>query len=308
MRRDRARPARARGRRDPHRRQGRARRARGAARCSVVARDATAKRRSKARHLLVATGRQAERRRARSRRRRHQARAARHRGRQAAAHHQPEGLCHRRRRGRAAVHPRGELSRRHRHPARAVPPAGEGERRRDPLGHLHGPGARPCGADRRRRRASATRRSACCAGRSTRTTARRPSARRTATSRWSPTKNGRILGATIVGPHAGELITTWTLAMPAGAEHPRHGRSCGALSDPGGDREARRDQLFHAEFDEPLVAAHHRLPAPLRLNIRRMAESHMAAETTADGPTDAGARARRASGCPASSSCSRSCS
>jgi pyruvate/2-oxoglutarate dehydrogenase complex dihydrolipoamide dehydrogenase (E3) component len=26
-------------------------------------------------------------------------------------------------------------------------------------------------------------------------------------------KNGRILGATIVGAHAGELITTWTLAL-----------------------------------------------------------------------------------------------
>ncbi len=29
-------------------------------------------------------------------------------------------------------------------------------------------------------------------------------------------KNGRILGATIVGAHAGELITTWTLALARG--------------------------------------------------------------------------------------------
>ena len=29
-------------------------------------------------------------------------------------------------------------------------------------------------------------------------------------------KNGRILGATIVGAHAGELITTWTLALSQG--------------------------------------------------------------------------------------------
>ncbi len=29
-------------------------------------------------------------------------------------------------------------------------------------------------------------------------------------------KNGRILGATIVGAHAGELITTWTLALSRG--------------------------------------------------------------------------------------------
>jgi pyruvate/2-oxoglutarate dehydrogenase complex dihydrolipoamide dehydrogenase (E3) component len=30
------------------------------------------------------------------------------------------------------------------------------------------------------------------------------------------TKRGRIVGATIVGPHAGELITTWTLAITQG--------------------------------------------------------------------------------------------
>ena len=29
-------------------------------------------------------------------------------------------------------------------------------------------------------------------------------------------KNGKILGATIVGAHAGELITTWTLALSQG--------------------------------------------------------------------------------------------
>jgi pyruvate/2-oxoglutarate dehydrogenase complex dihydrolipoamide dehydrogenase (E3) component len=29
-------------------------------------------------------------------------------------------------------------------------------------------------------------------------------------------KNGRILGCTIVGAHAGELITTWTLALAQG--------------------------------------------------------------------------------------------
>jgi pyruvate/2-oxoglutarate dehydrogenase complex dihydrolipoamide dehydrogenase (E3) component len=29
-------------------------------------------------------------------------------------------------------------------------------------------------------------------------------------------KNGRILGATIVGAHAGELITAWTLAVAQG--------------------------------------------------------------------------------------------
>ena len=55
-------------------------------------------------------------------------------------------------------------------------------------------------------------------------------------------KNGRILGCTIVGAHAGELITTWTLALDAGAEYPRDDRNCGALSDCGGNRKTRRDQ------------------------------------------------------------------
>ena len=50
--------------------------------------------------------------------------------------------------GGAAVHPRRQLSRRPRHPERAVPPAGEGERRRDPVGHLHRPGTGPCRPDR----------------------------------------------------------------------------------------------------------------------------------------------------------------
>ena len=78
----------------------------------------------------------------------------RHRGRQAAAHHQPARLRHRRRRRRAAVHPCRQLSRRPRDPERAVPPAApKVERRRDPAGDLHRPGARPGRPDRGARRA-----------------------------------------------------------------------------------------------------------------------------------------------------------
>ena len=66
-------------------------------------------------------------------------------------------------------------------------------------------------------------------------------------------KNGRILGATIVGAHAGELITTWTLALIARPQHPRHDRNCDALSDFVGNRETCRDQLFFAQFEQSRV-------------------------------------------------------
>ena len=100
--------------------------------------------------------------------------------------------------------------------------------------------------------ARAPRRSACCAGRSTTTTARRPSARRAGTSRWSrrraahPRRHHRRRACRRTDHHldAGDR---------AGAQYPRHGRADRALSDPGGDRKTRRDQLFYAEFDEPIV-------------------------------------------------------
>ena len=79
------------------------------------------------------------------------------------------------------------------------------------------------------------------------------------------TTKGKILGATIVGAQAGELIATWTLAIAQGLNiraftgivlpYP-------TLSEIG---KARGHRLFHAKFDEPLGAAHHSLAANLRL-------------------------------------------
>ena len=81
------------------------------------------------------------------------------------------------------------------------------------------------------------------------------------------TTKGQIVGATIVGTEAGELITTWTLAISAGPEYP-----CltgivvpyPTLSEIG--KRAAID-FFHAKFDEPLGAAHHRLDENLRLRL-----------------------------------------
>jgi len=66
------------------------------------------------------------------------------------------------------------------------------------------------------RRGNATRRSACCAGLSARTTAQQAERETDGHIKVITAKNGRILGATIVGAHAGELITTWTLALSRG--------------------------------------------------------------------------------------------
>ena len=62
-------------------------------------------------------------------------------------------------------------------------------------------------------RPRAARRSGSCAGRSPRTTAPRPSATTRGHIKVITDKGGRILGATIVGAGAGELITPWTLAL-----------------------------------------------------------------------------------------------
>ena len=79
------------------------------------------------------------------------------------------------------------------------------------------------------------------------------------------TPRGVILGATIVGPHAGELITTWTLAI----QQQLNIRAVAELIVPYptlreiGKRAAIG--YFTPEFDEPHVAAHHHIPAPFRM-------------------------------------------
>ncbi len=54
------------------------------------------------------------------------------------------------------------------------------------------------------------------------------------------TRKGKILGATIVGAQAGELIAMWTLGDRAGAEHPQPHRHRVALSDAVGNRQSAR--------------------------------------------------------------------
>jgi pyruvate/2-oxoglutarate dehydrogenase complex dihydrolipoamide dehydrogenase (E3) component len=59
------------------------------------------------------------------------------------------------------------------------------------------------------------------------------------------TKKGKILGASIVGEHAGELIQMWSLAVSQGLDGAVHI----ALSDARRDREAGGGQLLPAEID-----------------------------------------------------------
>ena len=66
-------------------------------------------------------------------------------------------------------------------------------------------------------------------------------------------KKGKILGATIVGAAAGELITAWTLAISQRPQYPRFRRNCGALSDLIGDRQARRISFFTPRLTSPWV-------------------------------------------------------
>ena len=82
-------------------------------------------------------------------------------------------------------------------------------------------------------------------------------------------RRGSVLGATIVGAGAGELITTWTLAVSQTPQYPHVCWYYGALSDLGGDWKTRRHYLFHTQFDQPMGAAHHRLAAPLGLSRAR---------------------------------------
>ena len=65
------------------------------------------------------------------------------------------------------------------------------------------------------KRAQASR-TASTASRSTTSTARAPKARPRASPSSSPIPKGKLLGAAIVGPHAGELIAEYVLALTKG--------------------------------------------------------------------------------------------
>ncbi len=126
----------------------------------------------------------AERRRARSRAGRHRVRPRAASGRQGGCG-PPTGASTRSAtsRGGAAIHPRRQLPRRPGDPERAVPAAGRGRRRTSiPRVTFTDPELAHVGLTEAEAGAGAAR-SGCCAGRTTRTTAPRPSARPSATSR-----------------------------------------------------------------------------------------------------------------------------
>ena len=167
-------------------------------------------------HLLVATGRMPNVAEPQPRGRQHQVRQARHPGEQGPRHLQLARVRHRRRHRRPAVHARRQLSCRHRPAPGPVPPAGHGRRRYHSLGDVHRSRARPRGPQRGRGEEGA--------------------AARVRVYRWPYHENdraqaerategfikvvtdakGRILGASIVGEHAGELIQMWSLAVSQG--------------------------------------------------------------------------------------------
>ena len=68
-------------------------------------------------------------------------------------------------------------------------------------------------ASPRTRRAAPARRSACCAGRSAENDRAQAERDTRGHIKVITDKRGRILGATIVGAAAGELIATWALAL-----------------------------------------------------------------------------------------------
>ena len=143
---------------------------------------------------------------------------------------QSPGLCDRRRRRRA---------RRNSPMSPAIMPAWSSGRccsalsarerpRHHPAGHLHRSRTRPCRADRGRGdRAQAPGHAHPALAALPRTTAPRPSAGPRAISSWWPDAKGGILGASIVGANAGEMIGLWALALVQADERPRNCRlSC----------------------------------------------------------------------------------
>ena len=178
-------------------------------------------------------------------------------------------LCHRRRRRRRpAVHPCRQLSRRHRDPAArcsacrpkidddAVPWVTYTDPELAQVGLTEDRGTRHAGM-----------RSRCCAGPIMRTTAPRPNATTDGHIKVVTNARGRILGATIVGAQAGELISTWTLAIA----QRRNIRALAGFIVPYptlaeiGKRAAM--SLLRPRFDQSDGAAHHRLAASSGLRL-----------------------------------------
>ena len=151
---------------------------------------------------------------------------------------------------RSATSPAGRIHPRRQLPRRAVIRNAlfrlprQGERRHHPAGDLHRPGTCPCRPDRGAG-ARAPRRIRVLRWpyhENDRAQAERET-RRPHQGRDRP-ERARFSAPPSSGAHAGELITTWTLALGAAAQYPRFGRNRGALSDLVGDRKARRHHLF----------------------------------------------------------------
>ena len=144
----------------------------------------------------------------------------------------------------------GELSRRHRDPQRPVPAAGQGRLPGPALGHLHRPRARPCrpgeaGAHESGEAIDVLRWAFQDNDRA-RTERRTEGLIKVVTGR-----RGRILGASIVGAHAGELILPWVLAIRQKLEDRRDGRADRALSDARRGQQASGRQLLRAQAVRP---------------------------------------------------------
>ena len=78
-------------------------------------------------------------------------------------------------------------------------------------------------------------------------------------------KGGRVLGATIVAPGAGELILPWVLAVEQRMKVGASSLCRGPVPDPFGGDEAGRRPVLRAAAVQPLHQARRPLPRPVRL-------------------------------------------
>ena len=165
-------------------------------------------------HLLVATGRKPNVEEPRPRARRRRLYRRRHQGERAAQDLEPAHLRDRRRDRRPAIHPSRQLSRRHRHQECAVPAAGEADHATIPCVTYTDPELAQIGLTEDGRARDIPRRDPHLSlALSATTTVPRRSAQTDGFMKVVTSRSGSILGCTIVGAHAGELIQMWGLAM-----------------------------------------------------------------------------------------------
>ena len=110
----------------------------------------------------------------------------------------------------------------------------------DSVVHVHRSGARARRAVRNGSEAAATSRTRSTASRSRKSTARAPKAKREGFAKIVTDPKGKLLGAAIVGPHAGELIAEYGLALTKGMKAKRHVGVDPHVPDAGVDQPPRR--------------------------------------------------------------------